>query len=379
MSDKKRKMPKYHTYRRKKCPKSLKSTPPITSRINFLKLFMCVICDILYIRLMISYKNMEYITDYGLIFSSVIVIISSVMMYFKDKFKNKLFPAIIINLFCANNAYIIVSVLAKLTYISVSFTWVNLLNIFIYFTLYMVLFAVTNSIRISMILGNILCFAVGAANYYISLIRGSLICAADFFSIGTILNMLDSYDLTMSDIVLQAIVTMVLVTILILVVCKKAKKVVNPNEFIENRNRKNFDINSQLVAKTEEVKTPKKRYIKQRVAIVLSVIICYVLLWNTKFINFIGIEPLFFDYGQNGFALNCFLQLKDKYKADNYQTQTNNQYSDINSLNQSTGDSHNSESQRDNNTMPSQNILQDVNSQYGESIIRDTGKDDYSP
>ncbi len=91
-------------------------------------------------------------------------------------------------------------------------TWKGLLNLFIYYVILFVLFAVTNKTQYSAILLWIITFVLGMTNYFVFQFRGIPVLAADILSVGTALNVADSFEYTYDIWVLWAVSILVTFT-----------------------------------------------------------------------------------------------------------------------------------------------------------------------
>ena len=71
-------------------------------------------------------------------------------------------------------------------------------NYFIYLSVYLVAFAVTNRYKFAIIIGNTITFLAGIVNYFVLLFRGTPFCPWDIFSVGTAADVLEGYTFTVS-------------------------------------------------------------------------------------------------------------------------------------------------------------------------------------
>lgn len=88
-----------------------------------------------------------------------------------------------------------------------------ILNYMAYILIYLVLFAVTNRIRISMIAANTVLYVLALINYFKLQFRGEPIQPWDFFAAGTAMNVAGNYTFSLSAILLVTICAFLLLTI----------------------------------------------------------------------------------------------------------------------------------------------------------------------
>lgn len=80
----------------------------------------------------------------------------------------------------------------------------------IYFALMLLLQILFRSVRLSTIVGNLIAFIYGTANYFVTLFRGSPIVPGDFFVIGTAKNVIQNYTYQITPELLTAVVILII-------------------------------------------------------------------------------------------------------------------------------------------------------------------------
>lgn len=88
--------------------------------------------------------------------------------------------------------------------VSFFFLYKGIVNLFLYYVLLLLFFAITNKTQYSAILLWVVTFVLGLTNYFVFSFRGIPVLAADILSVGTALNVADSFEYTYDIWVLRA-------------------------------------------------------------------------------------------------------------------------------------------------------------------------------
>lgn len=178
--------------------------------------------------------------------------------------------------------------------ISYVFSVKLLLNMALYASPYILLYAITGSVKASAIPTAIIWFAASSANMFLTELRGRPLFMSDLFSIGTALNVANQYTV---DITAFYILTLLYITVMIVYF-----------GILEKAHEKGY--------------FKFKWYTRLSINIPVLIIICLAMSSST-FLKAAGVSPYFWSHKVNGFPLNFVVDLQysnmdkpDGYSAD---------------------------------------------------------------
>lgn len=98
------------------------------------------------------------------------------------------------------------------------------LNYLCILALYLLLYGIIGRVNIALVIGNILCYVVGVAFYYVLLFRGTPILPTDFYAIGTAATVFQNYKFKPNLLLIGTMLTLILFCIL----CRNIKDIAIP-------------------------------------------------------------------------------------------------------------------------------------------------------
>ena len=155
------------------------------------------------------------------------------------------------------------------------------LNMMLYASPYVLIFAISNSIKVSAIISSAFWFLTSSANYFLVEMRGRPLFLSDIFSVGTALNVADQYKF---DITAFYALTLLYIVVMIAYF-----------GFIEKY--------------SEEKRYKTKWYVRYPICIPTLIVIC-LLMSSSTFLKSAGVAPYFWSHKVNGFPLNFVVDLK---------------------------------------------------------------------